>query len=74
MGAHLDVSEELDAPDLSTRTLGATLTFLESCDLRYSLGVSVTDSDLDLLDGATRAFAAIQFGFGSSPRRPFWVR
>ena len=74
VGAHLDVSEELDAPDLSTRTLGATLTFLESCDLRYSLGVSVTDSDLGLLDGATRAFAAIQFGFGSSPRRPFWVR
>ncbi|MDP6410313.1 MAG: hypothetical protein QGI46_13115 [Planctomycetota bacterium] len=74
VGAHYDVSEELDAPERSTRTVGATLTYLESADLRYSLGVETTESDLDSLDGATRAFAAITFALGPAPRRPFWVR
>ena len=74
VGAHYDFSEELDDSDLSTRTLGATLTYLDSSNLRYSLGVEATKSDLHMLDGATRAFAGISFGIGSSPRRPFWVR
>jgi hypothetical protein len=74
VGAHYDFAEELNDADLSTRTLGATLTYLDSSNLRYSLGVEATKSDLGLLDGATRAFAGISFGIGSSPRRPFWVR
>jgi hypothetical protein len=73
VGAHYDFAEELNDADLSTRTIGATLTYLDSPNLRYSLGVETTRSDLNLLDGATRAFAGISFGIGSSPRRPFWV-
>lgn len=73
-GGHLDLSEELEDASLRTRTIGLDLTHLVSDDVRISLAVERSQSDVDQLDDVTRVFVELNFAFGTGPQRPFWLR
>lgn len=73
-GGHLDLSEELEDASLRTRTVGLDLTHLINDDVRITLTVERSQSDVDLLDDVTRVFVELNFAFGTGPERPFWSR
>jgi len=73
-GGRVDVSEEFEDASLRTRTIGLDLTHLINDDVRISLAVERSQSDVDLLDDVTRVFVELNFAFGTGRERPFWVR
>lgn len=74
VGARYDVAQELEDDSLETRTYGLHLTRIESDNLRFSVSVERSQSDIELFDDVTRVFFEINFAAGTGPAKPFWMR
>lgn len=74
VGVRYDVADELEFDDLRTHTQGIYLTYATNALARLAIGAERSQSDVDLLDDVTRVFVEFNFGAGTNPHVPFWLR